>query len=173
MRDKMSENNANNFKNIIFVLVLATLIGFGVSMTAYFLICDGCESLSNIFFDDEVSIETICSNDPSCKTLDNTTIIDGQNFTPMGQEKVKLLQKMVNEPIIQQALKISNEKDSHISEDIRIQIYIQREKEWENSKQLTPFMKSVIYNDVSDFLRNNLIITSEQFLFCLDKLKIV
>lgn len=159
----MSENNANNFKNITLVLVLATLIGFVVSITAYFLICDGCKSLSNTFFDDEISIETICSNDPSCKTLDNTIMIDGQNFTPMGQEKVKLLQKMVNEPIIQQILKISNEKDSHISEDIRIQIYIQREKEWENSKELTPFMKSVIYNDVSDFLRNNLIIMSEQF----------
>lgn len=159
----MNKNKTNNFKNIVLILVLATSIGFGVSIITYFLICDGCDSLSNIFLDNEISIEIICSNDPSCRPLDVTTMIDRQNFTPMGQEKVRLLQKMVNEPIIQQALKISNEKDSHISEDIRIQIYVQREKEWENSKDLTPFMKSVIYNDVSDFLRNHLITTSEQF----------
>lgn len=157
----MNKTETNNFKTIALILVLASSIGFGVSITAYFLICDDCESFSNIFYENKISIKEICSNDPSCKPLDSATKVDGRNFTPMGKEKVRLLQEMVNEPTIQQALRISNEKDSHISDDIRIQIYIQREKEWENSKELTPFMKSVIYNGVSDFLRNHLIVESE------------
>ena len=158
----MSETETSNFKVIALILVLSSSIGFGISISAYFLICDDCESFSKIFYKEKISIEEICLNDPSCKTLDSVTKVDGKNFTPIGKEKVRLLQEMINNPIIQQALRISNEKDAQMSEDIRIQIYIQREKEWENS-ELTPFMKSVIYNDVSDFLRNHLIVKSELF----------
>jgi hypothetical protein len=159
----LSVNNTNNLRNTVIVIVLATGIGFGVSITAYFIICEDCGPLSQIFFDNDVSLEIICSNDPTCRSLDNSTEIDGYNFTPIGQEKINLLKELVRQPIIQNALNLSNEKDSHISDDVRIQIYIQREKEWINSKELTPLMKSIIHNDVSDSLRDNLIIQSDNF----------
>jgi len=159
----MSVNSTNNISKVAIVITLATTIGFGISIAAYVVICESCEPLSQIFFGNEVSLKTICSNDPACRFYDSTVAIDGRNFTSIGQEKSRLLQELVHAPIIQKSLKLSNEKDSKISEDIRIQIYIQREKEWINSKELTPLMKSIIYNDVSNFLRDNLIIQSVIF----------
>jgi hypothetical protein len=155
--------NTGNIRNTVIIISLVATIGFGLSLTAFFIICENCKTLEEIFFDKKVSVEAICSNDPSCRPLEDVVAVDTRNFTSIGQEKVRLLQELVREPTIQKALKESNAKESQISDDIRIQIYIQREKEWANSKELTPFMKSIIHNDVSDFLRDNLLIQSDNF----------
>ena len=71
--------------------------------------------------------------------------------------------EIVNDSVIQQILKRSNEKDSKMSEDIRIQIYLQREKEWTQAVEPTPFMLSIINNDISDSLRDDLVVQSDNF----------
>ena len=50
-----------------------------------------------------------------------------------------------------------------MSEDIRIQIYLQREKEWTQAVEPTPFMLSIINNDISDSLRDDLVVPSDKF----------
>ena len=153
----------SNTRHIAIIIFLAAAIGSAISLAAYVMICEDCKTLQEIFFEKEISREEICSNDPACKPLESARVTDVRNFTSIGQEKTRLLEQLVSESIIQKALKESNEKDSQISDDIRIQIYIQREKEWVNSKGMTPFMRSVIHNDVSDFLRENLVIQSDYF----------
>jgi hypothetical protein len=148
----------NNFNRTAIFIALSFAVGFGVATGAYF----------SIFYDDYVSVPekypgedpTVkCANDPRCiepKTdFTNTTIA-----SKIGFEKVKFLEELVNDPIIQNALKISNEKDSKMKEDIRNQIYNMRETEWTRSLQPTPFMNSIINNDVADFLRDSLVIRS-------------
>ena len=106
-----------------------------------------------------------CTNDTRC-IIQTSSIIEPEAIvTPIGEEKSRLLQELVRDPIIQDALRSANQKDSKMSDDIRAQIYVQREKEWIASQKNTPFMNSIIENDVSDFLRDNLVIKSEEFGF--------
>jgi len=157
-----------NFKettlqNIVIVIVLASVIGIGVSIFAYSINCNNCLSEISKFKWSEDSPEKICRTDLRCDLPKIDDLAVYRNFTDKGTEKVRFLEQLVENPTIQNALKHSNEKDGKMSEEIRIQIYIQREKEWINSKELTPLMKSIIYNKVSDFLRDNLITSSNQF----------
>lgn len=150
-------------QNTVLVIVLAAIIGIGVSIFVYAISCDGCQFDFPIVTAIKPTPEKICTSDPTCIPPKRGNAPPGRNFTDVGLKKVRALEELVRTPAIQNALKHSNEKDSKMSEEIRIQIYIQREKEWINSKELTPLMKSVIYNQVSDFLRDNLIIPSKDF----------
>lgn len=157
----MSNNNKSNSKIIAIVVILAFTIGFGISNIAFFvLLCENCLESNP---QPKTSLLEKCEDDSRCI---NPPVVDGDIEaigTPVGEEKTKLLQELVRQPIIQNALKIANEHDSKMSEDIRAQIYFQREKEWTSSLKNTPFMNSVIQNDVSDFLRENLVIESKEF----------
>jgi len=158
-----------NFKtttlqNTVIVIVLASVLGIGVAFFFYSVSCNDCPSEISKFKWSEDSPEEICKADPSsCDLPTSPDLAVNRNFTGTGKEKVRFLEQLVENPEIQNALKHSNEKDRKMSEEIRIQIYIQREKEWINSKELTPLMTSIIYNRVSDFLRDNLITSSSQF----------
>lgn len=99
---------------------------------------------------------TTCIN--ATKPTSNSTIA-----SKIGHEKVKFLEKLVKESIIQNALKISNQKNEKMDEDIRNQINVMREKTWTTSINPTPFMMSIFENDVADFLRENHVIRSEEF----------
>lgn len=157
-----------NFKtttlqNTVTVIVLASVIGIGVSFFFYSISCNNCPSEIFGSFATEDSIEEICKTDPTCEPPTINDLAVYRNFTGKGKEKVIFLEQLVESPEIQNALKHSNEKDRKMPTEIRLQIYIQREKEWINSKESTPIMTSIIYNKVSEFLRDNLITTSSQF----------
>ena len=155
----MSKNKNGNSNCIAIAVVLSFAIGFGIATVAYFaLFCDNC-----LESEPQTNSQEKCTDDPRC-IIQPT--VDGRMeaiSTPIGEEKSKLLQELVRHPIIQDALKISNQQDSKMSDDIRAQIYFQREKEWTSSLENTPFMNSVIDNEVSEFLRDNLVIESEEF----------
>ena len=157
----MSNNKNNNSNCVALAVVLSFAIGFGIATAAYFVIfCEDCMETNP---EPQTNSQVKCIEDPRCIQQpmedDNIEAIG----TPVGEEKSRLLQELVRHPIIQNALKISNEQDSEMSDDIRAQIYFQREKEWTSSLENTPFMNSVIQNDVSDFLRENLVIESAEF----------
>ena len=154
---------APTLQNTVIVILFASVIGIGVSIFVYSLSCDNCQSPISKFLWPEDSPEKICKTDPRCDLPKINDLAVYRNFTGKGKEKVLFLEQLVKDPIIQNALKHSNEKEGKMSEEIRIQIYIQREKEWTTAKDLTPLMKSIIYNKVSDFLRNNLVTHSDQF----------
>ena len=155
----MSKNKNGNSNCIAIAVVLSFAIGFGIATVAYFaLFCDNC-----LESEPQTNSQEKCTDDPRCI---RQPTVDGRMeaiSTPIGEEKSKLLQELVRHPIIQDALKISNQQDSKMSDDIRAQIYFQREKEWTSSLENTPFMNSVIDNEVSEFLRDNLVIESEEF----------
>jgi len=157
----MGVSEKNNFNRVALVIVLSLVVGIGVATGAYFLIiCEDCIKVQSTTQKQDSSTAK-CENDDRC--IDPTIIIINTTIaTEIGHEKVKFLQELVSEPIIQNALKESNEKDSKMKEDIRNQIYNLREKEWTTSEQPTPFMNSIIDNDVADFLRDNLVIRSDE-----------
>ncbi|MFB5615502.1 MAG: hypothetical protein ACE5RI_10525 [Candidatus Nitrosomaritimum yanchengensis] len=157
----MSNNKKNNSNIIALAVVLSFAIGFVIATVAYFAVfCDDCLEANP---EPQTKSQVKCKEDSRCiqpPALEGNIEAIG---TPIGEEKSRLLQEMVRHPIIQNALKISNAQDSEMSEGIRAQIYFQREKEWTSSLKNTPFMNSVIQNDVSDFLRENLVIESVEF----------
>jgi hypothetical protein len=152
----------NNFQKIALAIVLSFAIGFGIATASYFLIfCDECFTIDAS--KSQGSLEDKCSGDARCVVAKSTDTGIEDIVTPIGEEKSRVLQELVRDPIIQNALMSANQKDSKMSDDIRVQIYAQREKEWTSSQKATPFMNSIINNDVSDFLRDNLVIQSEEF----------
>ena len=153
---------ATTLQNTAIVIILASVIGTGLSIFVFAINNDVCQFLLPTLCGQEPP-ETICLKDSTCKSSEDPKSAVYRNFTDIGNEKVRFLEKLVKNPDIQSALKHSNERDGKMSEDIRIQIYIQREKEWITSEELTPLMKSVIYNKVSDFLRDNLEYPSDNF----------
>ncbi len=157
----MGVSEKNNFNRVAVVIVLSLVVGIGVATGAYFLIiCEDCIKVQSTTQKQDSSTAK-CENDPRC-IIANVTGPDTTIASEIGYEKVKFLQELVSESIIQNALKSSNQKDSKMKEDIRNQIYNLREKEWITSEQPTPFMNSIIDNDVADFLRDNLVIRSDE-----------
>jgi len=150
-----------NYSSRVTLIIALSLVGFVVAIGTFLLIsCEECFSIQSLAPKKDPS--TIkCQGDHRCIngtiTIVNTTIA-----TDVGIEKVKFLQGLVREPIIQNALKISNQKNSEMSEDIRSQIFFQREKTWTSSLEPTPFMTSIIENDIADFLRVNHVIRTEE-----------
>ena len=159
----MTNNKNNNSNHIALAVILSFVIGFGIATGAYFAIF--CENCLGEETEIQKNPQDKCIDDPRCiNQIPEDSGIEAIG-TSVGEEKSRVLQELVRDPIIQNALKIANQKDSKMSEDIRTQIYVQREKEWTTSQTSTPFMNSIIENDVSDFLRDNLVIESDGFGF--------
>jgi len=156
----MGMTNKNNSNRMALIIALSFAVGFGAATGAYFLIF--CEDCFAIQFNPSNPGLDKCQNDPTCIKA-NYTDVDTTIASKIGKEKVQFLHDLVKEPIIQNALKSSNLKDSKMDEDIRTQIFVQREKTWTAAIQPTPFMNSVFENDVADFLRDNHVIRSEEF----------
>jgi len=156
-----AEKEKINYSRVAPLLALTFAVGFGVATGAFFLIfCEECFTIPLI--DEELTFEDKCANDPRC-IIPSPEIDETKNFTKIGKYKFAFLQGLVREPIIQEALKESIEKDEKMDSSIRTQIKAQREKEWTSSTESTPFMLSIINNDIADFLRDNLEIQSEEF----------
>jgi len=150
-----------NYQRVAPLLALTFAVGFGVATGAYFFIfCEDCFTIPTV--DEKLAFEERCDNDTRCIILP-PEIDETKNFTKIGKYKVAFLQELVREPIIQEALKKSIEKDEKMDSDIRTQIKSQREKEWTSSTESTPFMLSIINNDISDFLREKLVVQSDGF----------
>jgi len=157
----MGVSEKNNFNRVALVIVLSLVVGIGVATGAYFLIiCEDCIKVQSTTQKQDSSTAK-CDNDSRC-IIANVTGSNSTIASEIGYEKVEFLKKLVDKPIIQNALKSSNQKDSKMKEDIRNQIYNLREKEWTTSEQPTPFMDSIIDNDIADFLRDNLVIRSDE-----------
>jgi len=150
-----------NYSRVAPLLALMFVVGFGVATGAYFFIfCQDCFTIATV--DEKLAFEEKCDNDPRCIATP-PSVDETKNFTDIGKFKVAFLQELVRKPIIQEVLAKSIEKDEKMDSDIRAQIKVQREKEWISSTEPTPFMLSIINNDISDFLRDNLVIPSEEF----------
>jgi len=155
----MGITNKNNSNRVALIIALSFAAGFGVATGAFLIACEDCIAIQS---NPPNPGSDKCQNDPSC--IDpyiitrNTTIA-----SKIGIEKLQFLHDLVKDPIIQNALKSSNQKASQMDEDIRTQIYVQREKTWTTAIQPTPFMNSVFENNVADFLRDNHVISSEEF----------
>jgi len=155
----MGNSEKNNSSRVTLIIALS-LIGFVVAIGTFLLIsCEECISIQSLTQKDHA--EKKCQEDSRCiektDSIVNTTIA-----TSVGFEKVVFLEGLVREPIIQNALKNSNQKNSKMNEDIRNQIFFQREKTWTSSLIATPFMTSIIENDIADFLRDNHVIRTEE-----------
>ena len=152
----------NNFQfqenKISILMIILVIVGAGIAVGGYFaFFCEYCGP------EKDSRIQGICENDPDCKFPDEVESATNVILTEIGKEKLKILKNMVSEPIIQNALKNSNQQDGEMSEDIRNQIYLQREKEWVRAQKNTPFMESIINNDVAEFLRNHHNVKSDKF----------
>lgn len=157
----MEISNKKKSNRVALLIVLSFAAGFGAATGAYFFIlCEECfDSDGGVTLSPKEKCEeslTTCIN--ATKPTSNSTIA-----SKIGHEKVKFLEKLVKESIIQNALKISNQKNEKMDEDIRNQINVMREKTWTTSINPTPFMMSIFENDVADFLRENHVIRSEEF----------
>jgi len=156
----MEISNKKISNRVALIIALSFAVGFGAATGAYLIIfCEDCFKNPG---DEPLSPESKCKNDPSCIDPEITKI-NSTIASRIGHEKVTFLNELVKKPIIQNALKTSNQKDSEMDEDIRNQIYVQREKTWTTSIIPTPFMMSIFENDVADFLRENHVVRSEEF----------
>lgn len=152
---------ANNFQRMAPFIAISFAVGFGIaSLASFAFLCEDCLEIEPI--SDAQSIEEKCQI-KECLKIGNLTDVKKPIFTLIGQEKEEKLREIVNDSVIQQVLKRSNERDSEMSEDIRIQIYLQREKEWTQAVESTPFMLSIINNDLADSLRDDLVVQSDKF----------
>ena len=151
----------SNSRKLALVIAIAFSIGFGAPIGAYFFIFSG--EFDIIETQKGLTPEEKCENDPPCIPLVPPPPINGTIVTDIGKFKSEFLQKMVRTDTIQDALRSSIEKDSQMDPEVRQQFYVQREKEWTSSDDLTPYMKSIIENDISEFLRDNLVAESDEF----------
>lgn len=156
-----SKLNQINFQRAAPIIAISFAIGFGAATGAYFLVfCEDCFAPPVINLS-ELSPEEKCSDDPRC--LIDSIIDDDPEISSTGIYKIALITEIIKEPIIQRALIESNEEFSEMSPLVRERIMAQREKEWTSAPELTPFMFSIINNDISNFLSGNLMIPSEEF----------
>ena len=154
-------SNKKKSNRVALLIVLSFAAAFGVATGAYFFIlCDECLGSDG---GEPPSPEEKCDENPTpCIDVD-VTVVNSTIASEIGFEKVAFLEKLVKEPIIQNALKISNQKAEDMDEDIRNQINVMNEKTWTESINPTPFMMSIFENDVADFLRDNHVKPSEEF----------
>ena len=146
------EFDANNhhLSKILVIIIILAITGIGVAVGGYLAFFYPTSNL-----DGSIKIEEICKNDMECKFPDPEAPVVNTKYSEIGKEKIRFLEQMVQDPIIQNALIDSNQMAQVMSNDVRNQIYTLREKEWTRAQQNTPFMESVINNHVSDFLREN------------------
>ncbi len=149
-----------NFARVAPLIALSFAIGFGVATGAYFIVfCEDCFSPSTTLVN--FSPAEKCEGDSRC--IEKPPALPVPEISSMGMIKIGKISEIVNESIIQNALKKSNEEFAVMSDSLRDDITAQREKEWSTVQKSTPFMMSIEYNDVSDFLRENLVISSEEY----------
>ncbi len=150
------EKEKNNFQRVVRLSAILVALGIGIVIGVYFLL--------DFIYSTEDNLPKCPPDDPTCEVeFSQIQITDIESFTKKGKYKASIVQGLVSDPKIQTSLKESNEKDSKISPLTRLQIYAPREIEWITAKDPTPFMLSIINNDIADFLRNNLVIQSEEF----------
>lgn len=150
--------NNGQLSKIAIIMIILVMVGIGIAVGGYFAFFYSTNNINQT-----LKIEETCKNDLECNFPKPETPIVNTNYSEKGKEKIKVLEQMVREPIIQNALKDSNEMAHEMSEDIRNQIYLLREKEWTRSQQNTPFMESNINNDVSEFLREHHLVDSSVY----------
>jgi hypothetical protein len=151
-----------NYPKIAAIIVVAFAIGFGVATGSFFFVfCENCLPLEPITLEVQLSPEEKCDDDTRC--IPWPPIDPPPPISKKGLAKIKELQRIVNDPIIQEALKKSNQEFGEMSPEVREQIIDQRELEWTTADEETPFMRSIIYNEISDFLNGNLVIPSQEF----------
>ncbi len=149
-----------DFQRISPIIALSFAVGFGVATGAYFFIfCEDCFTVVSVSTVLPLSLK--CDNDPRC--IPEPPIIEPPIISPIGLSKIDHITKIVKGPIIQQALIESNEEFNKMSTSVRGDIIDRREKEWTSAPEPTPFMLSIINNDIADFLRENLVIPSDEF----------
>ena len=90
-------------------------------------------------------------------------VLPPTEFTKKGWYKVSVILKIVNDPIIQEALKKSNKEFSQMSSESLQKWRNDKEKEWVTAREPTPFMRSIIYNNIAEFLREQIKVQSEEF----------
>ena len=154
----------NSYPRIPLLIALSFAIGFGLAtISAMTIFCPECFGVTPIDEGNEKTGPIL--NDPRiiAENVEDLPSPVKEIFTPIGIEKKDFLEDLVSDPRIQLALKNSNERDSKMSEDIRKQIYRIYEKEWTQAQENTPFMESIINNDVSQFLLSNHVIQSDKF----------
>lgn len=149
-----TKNNSSNRGKI----VLAFVAGFILAMAVFVFWNYEWFNPPTPFSSEEICAknQTPCLN-PS-KIFYNATIA-----SPIGLTKADFLQKMVQDPLIQEVVKESNYQDSQMEPDIRTQIFVQREKTWTTATKPTPFMESITNNTISKFLKDNHVIPSDKF----------
>jgi len=149
-----------NFPRVAPFIALSFAIGFGVATGAYFIVfCEDCFSPSTTLVN--FSPAEKCQNDLRC--IEKPPVPPTPEISSMGMIKIGKISEIVNESIIQDALKKSNEEFSIMSDSLRDDMTAQREKEWTTVQKSSPFMISIVNNDVADFLRENLVISSEEY----------
>ena len=157
----MEISNKKKSNRVALLIVLSFAAGFGVATGAYFFIL--CENCVDSVGGGTLSPEEKCEENKTPCIDEGVIVVNSTIASKIGHEKVKVLEKLVKESIIQNALKISNQKATDMDEDIRNQINVMREKTWTTSINPTPFMMSIFKNDVADFLRDNHVKPSEEF----------
>ena len=135
------------------LVAIAFVAGFGIASVVFII-----EPLPSTT---PLSITDKCSNRDDC--IPDIDIFIERELTEVGQFKNDLASQIAHNPIIIDALKKSNEEFSSMSPEIRNGILAQREQEWTSVGQLSPFMDSIINNDIADFLKEKTIIQSEKF----------
>ena len=133
-------------------MAIAFVAGFGIASAVFLIEPSPPTSLSII---------DKCSNRDDC--IPEIDIIILRELTEVGEFKNNLASQITHNPIIIDALKKSNKEFSSMSPEIRSNILAQREQEWISVGTSTPFMYSIINNDIADFLRDNTRIPSEKF----------
>ncbi len=150
-----------SFQKIAPIIALVLAVGFGGAIGAYFLVfCDDCFT-SSLMGTESLTPKEKCEKDSRC--IPDPLISSPPDISPIGNYKIALIEQIVNGPIIQQALIESNEEFNKMSSSVRGDIIAQREKEWTTAQQDTPFMRSIIYNNIADFLRENIVNPSEEY----------
>ena len=144
------------FPNNNKVTIVGAIVALSATGVFSLTICEDC------FGEEGVPPPVKCEIVSNCIDPD-VTVINTTIASKIGKEKVQFLNDLVEEPIIQNALKSSNEKDGKMDEDIRIQIYNLREKTWTTAVHPTPFMNTIVSNEVAKFLKENHVVRSEEF----------
>lgn len=135
------------------LVAIAFVAGFGIA-SAIFLI-------EPLLWITPVSLVDKCPNRDDC--IPDIDIIIERELTEVGRFKNDLASEIAHDPIIIDALEKSNKEFSLMSPEIRSNILAQREQEWTSVDQSTPFMDSIINNDIANFLKEKTRIYSETF----------
>jgi len=134
------------------LVAIAFIAGFGIASAVFLIEPSPTTSLSII---------DPCSNRDDC--IPDIDIVIQRELTEVGKFKNDLASQITHNPIIIDALKKSNKEFSLMSTERRSDILAQREQEWTSVGTSTPFMHSIINNDIADFLRTQMSFPSEKF----------